>query len=159
MKRAALLAGMAMALLAVFGPQPSKAMGAAAGAFADVAALGSDLQAVAQKKFKGGGGGGGKGNAGRQGGGNKNANRGGNNRQSSKNFNNNNNNRNRNVNVRVNVRPVRGWGWRPYYGTVVGGIALGTIIAASAVPVAPAPGLCWFWTDASQTRGYWDYCG
>jgi hypothetical protein len=50
---------------------------------------------------------------------------------------------------------------RPYFGTVVGGVALGTIIAATAVgvvPVAPAPNLCWYWVDPSRTRGYWDYC-
>lgn len=71
-----------------------------------------------------------------------------------------------NVNVRrtnVNVvrRPVRVWAPRPYYGRVVGGVALGAIIvaaAASVPPAAPAPGLCWFWSDATQTQGYWDYC-
>jgi len=74
-------------------------------------------------------------------------------------------NRRTNVNVRrttVNVRrPVRVWAPRPYYGTIVGGVALGTIIAASAtgvVPTAPGPNMCWFWADSSQTRGYWDYC-
>jgi hypothetical protein len=75
-------------------------------------------------------------------------------------------NRNTNVNVRrtnVNVvaRPVRAWGARPYYGTIVGGVALGTVIAvaaANAAPAAPAPGLCWYWSDSSRTRGYWDYC-
>lgn len=71
-----------------------------------------------------------------------------------------------NVNVRrtnVNVvgRPVRAWGARPYYGTIVGGVALGTVIAVAAgnaAPAAPAPGLCWYWSDSSRTRGYWDYC-
>jgi hypothetical protein len=61
----------------------------------------------------------------------------------------------------VGVRPVRGWVRRPYYGTIVGGVALGTIIAVTAVgaaPVAPAANMCWFWADASQMRGYWDYC-
>lgn len=75
-------------------------------------------------------------------------------------------NRRANVNVRrtnVNVvrRPVRVWAPRPYYGSVVGGVALGAIIvaaAASVAPAAPAPGLCWFWSDATQTQGYWDYC-
>jgi hypothetical protein len=40
-------------------------------------------------------------------------------------------------------------------------VALGTVITAAAVgfaPAAPAPNICWFWTDASQTKGYWDYC-
>jgi hypothetical protein len=76
---------------------------------------------------------------------------------------------NRNVNINRNiarvgvgavgmVRPVRPWVRRPYYGTVVAGITLGTIIAATAVPSAPGPDLCWFWSNSSHTRGYWDYC-
>jgi hypothetical protein len=62
--------------------------------------------------------------------------------------------------VRANavVRPVRPWVSRPYYGTVVGGIALGTIIAATVVPTAPADNLCWYWSNSSHSRGYWDYC-
>jgi hypothetical protein len=70
-----------------------------------------------------------------------------------------------NVNRRTNVvvagrRPVRGWAHRPYYGTVIGGIALGTLIgvAAGAVPVAPAPNMCWYWADSGYNQGYWDYC-
>jgi hypothetical protein len=66
-----------------------------------------------------------------------------------------------NRNVRVGVRPVRAWGARPYYGTIVGGVALGSFIAVSAMgvaPVAPAANMCWFWTDSSQMSGYWDYC-
>jgi hypothetical protein len=73
-----------------------------------------------------------------------------------------NRNVNRNVNVNrhvgVGVGAVRPWVRRPYFGTVVGGVALGTLIAATAVPAVPAPGLCWYWTDSSQTQGYWDYC-
>lgn len=75
---------------------------------------------------------------------------------------------NRNTNVNVNrsanvnvVRPVRVWAPRPYYGTVVGGVALGTAIlvaAAGTAPAAPAPNMCWFWMDTSQMQGYWDYC-
>jgi hypothetical protein len=76
---------------------------------------------------------------------------------------------NRNVNINRNiarvgvggvglVRPVRPWVRRPYYGTVVAGVALGTIIAATSVPTAPGPDLCWYWSNSSQTRGYWDYC-
>lgn len=64
-------------------------------------------------------------------------------------------------NVVVVKRPVRVWTNRPYYGRYVGGVALGTIIAASVIgsaPVAPAPNMCWYWTDPSQSRGYWDYC-
>jgi hypothetical protein len=75
-------------------------------------------------------------------------------------------NRHTNVNVnRTNVnvvgrRPVRGWAARPYYGTIVGGVALGTMIAvtAGAAPVAPASNQCWFWADSTQVNGYWDYC-
>jgi hypothetical protein len=61
----------------------------------------------------------------------------------------------------VVVRPVRGWVSRPYYGTVIGGVVLGTIITAVVVgtaPAAPAPNTCWYWSDPSMTRGYWDYC-
>src|SRR5689334_276113 len=69
---------------------------------------------------------------------------------------------NRNVHRTVVVkRPYRAWGWRPYYGSVIGGVALGTVIgvgAAYAVPVAPAPNLCWYWADQAGWRGYWDYC-
>jgi len=68
-------------------------------------------------------------------------------------------NRRTNVNV-VGRRPVRGWVARPYYGTIIGGVALGTMIAvtAGAVPVAPADNMCWFWADSAQVNGYWDYC-
>jgi hypothetical protein len=50
---------------------------------------------------------------------------------------------------------------RPYYGTIVAGVALGAIItvaAVGAVPVRPAPNLCWYWADPYGARGYWDYC-
>jgi hypothetical protein len=63
--------------------------------------------------------------------------------------------------TRVVARPVRPWVRRPYYGTIIGGVALGTVIAAAAAgvaPAAPGPNMCWFWSDASQTQGYWDYC-
>jgi hypothetical protein len=70
-----------------------------------------------------------------------------------------NRNINRNVNINPNVdinrniaragvgrgalvRPVRPWVRRPYYGTVIAGVTLGTIIAATDVPVAPRPDLC-----------------
>jgi hypothetical protein len=58
------------------------------------------------------------------------------------------------------VRPVRPWVSRPYYGRVIGGVALGTLIVvtAGAVPPAPASDLCWYWADPSQSQGYWDYC-
>ncbi len=58
-------------------------------------------------------------------------------------------------------RPFRGLVRRPYYGTILGGIALGTVIGvavAGTVPEAPAPNMCWFWSDPSYSQGYWDYC-
>jgi len=67
------------------------------------------------------------------------------------------------VGPRVFVRAYRPWYRRPYFGTIVGGVALGTILTAAAVGVAPAyppaDGLCWYWADPSMTTGYWDYCG
>lgn len=55
------------------------------------------------------------------------------------------------------VPPVRPW----YWGRVVAGVTIGTIVtvaAVNSVPRAPSPELCWFWSDASKTRGYWSYC-
>jgi hypothetical protein len=82
-----------------------------------------------------------------------------------------NRNVNRNLNVNRNiarvgvggavvrpVRPVRPWVRRPYYGTVIAGVTLGTIIAASTIPPAPSSDLCWYWSNSSHARGYWDYC-
>ena len=59
-----------------------------------------------------------------------------------------------------------GWGYRPwyrrpYYGAIIGGIALGSIIAVTAYGIAPPrprPDLCWYWTSPDRQRGYWDYC-
>src|SRR5262249_35451392 len=55
----------------------------------------------------------------------------------------------------------RPWVRRPYYGRIIAGVGLGTIIAvaaAGAVPARPAADLCWYWADPYRTRGYWDYC-
>jgi hypothetical protein len=55
----------------------------------------------------------------------------------------------------------RRWHRRPHYGTIIGGIALGALLAGSAyayVDRPPAPGLCWYWADPYERRGYWDYC-
>lgn len=58
------------------------------------------------------------------------------------------------------VRPVpavRPW----YWGSVVAGVTIGTIVtvaAVNSVPKAPSPELCWYWSDSSKTRGYWNYC-
>ena len=61
-----------------------------------------------------------------------------------------------NKNVVV-VRPYRHWNKQPYYGTVIGGVALGTILGAAAYSaVAPAPNLCWYWADPPMTLGHWD---
>jgi hypothetical protein len=115
---------------------------------------------------RGGGGGGGHARMG-GGGGAAHARTGGGNVNRSANVNRNvNQNVNRNVNRNVNVNrhvgvgggAVRPWVRRPYFGTIVGGVALGTLIAVSVAPVAPAPNLCWYWADPSQTQGYWDYC-
>jgi hypothetical protein len=58
------------------------------------------------------------------------------------------------------IRPIAGV--RPWYwGRVVAGVAIGTIIGVGVVgtaPAAPSPELCWYWTDSSMTRGYWNYC-
>jgi hypothetical protein len=55
----------------------------------------------------------------------------------------------------------RPWVARPYYGTIIAGVALGTIVTVAAVglvPVRPAPNLCWYWADPYGNQGYWDYC-
>jgi hypothetical protein len=56
------------------------------------------------------------------------------------------------------VRGYRPWARRAWYGTVIGGITLGTLIYVTSVPAAPAADVCWYWADPSETRGYWDYC-
>ena len=55
----------------------------------------------------------------------------------------------------------RPWAPRPYYETIIAGVALGTLITVAAigvVPVRPAPDLCWYWADPYGNQGYWDYC-
>jgi len=56
---------------------------------------------------------------------------------------------------------VRHWNHKPYYGEFIGGVVLGSILAANGVgvvPYAPEPYLCWYWADPYMIRGYWDYC-
>jgi len=56
---------------------------------------------------------------------------------------------------------VRNWNPQPYYGEFIGGVFLGSILAANGigvVPYAPEPYLCWYWADPYMIRGYWDYC-
>jgi hypothetical protein len=64
------------------------------------------------------------------------------------------------VGPRVVVRPavVRPWARRSYFGTVVAGVTLGTLIAVTAAPPPPASNLCWYWTTPAHNQGYWDYC-
>ena len=56
------------------------------------------------------------------------------------------------------VRGVRPWVRAPYYGAVVAGVTIGVLIAATTVPPAPSPALCWYWASPAQSQGYWDYC-
>jgi len=55
-------------------------------------------------------------------------------------------------------RPVRPWVPQPYYGTVFDGVTLGAVMAATAVPTSRSIDVCWYWSNSSQTRGYWDFC-
>jgi hypothetical protein len=56
------------------------------------------------------------------------------------------------------VRPVRSWVPQRYYGAVFDGVTLGAVMAATAVPTSPSIDVCWYWSNSSQTRGYWDFC-
>jgi hypothetical protein len=94
---------------------------------------------------------------------NKNWNNGWNNNNNwNKNYSNQNWNKNYwNKNWNKNKFYVRTWKPRPYYGQFFGGVVLGSILTAAAIgiaPPAPAPGLCWYWSDPYGYRGYWDYC-
>ncbi|MEG9504361.1 MAG: hypothetical protein MIN69_21305 [Methylorubrum extorquens] len=65
----------------------------------------------------------------------------------------------RNVVVGGVYRPYGAW-W-PAGGAIAAGAALGFVGAATAAAWAgapPAPGYCWFYTDASRTKGFWDRC-
>ena len=56
---------------------------------------------------------------------------------------------------------VKRWNHKPYYGNIIAGVALGTLIGVTAVgiaPAAPSPDLCWYWSSPAHNRGYWDYC-
>jgi hypothetical protein len=60
-------------------------------------------------------------------------------------------------------RELRYGGWeRDRVGGVVAGVVLGAVISAATrgvPPAAPAPGLCWYWSDPYQQNGYWTHCG
>lgn len=69
-------------------------------------------------------------------------------------------NKNVNRNVNVNVR-TRGYGWRgARWGAVAFGVTMGAVIvvAANTPPYPPDPSLCWTWSNAALTQGYWYYC-
>jgi len=77
---------------------------------------------------------------------------------------------NRNVNVNGNYRHWNGgyygnyhggwnrtYGWYPG-GAIAAGAAIGFVAAATAAawaPPPPYPGLCWYYTDATQRNGFW----
>jgi len=54
------------------------------------------------------------------------------------------------------ARPGRYY-W-PRGGAIVAGAAIGFVTAAAWAGAAPAPGMCWYYTDPSRTQGFWDYC-
>jgi hypothetical protein len=57
------------------------------------------------------------------------------------------------------ARPGRYY-W-PRGGAIAAGAAIGFVTAATAAAwagAAPAPGMCWYYTDPSSTQGFWDYC-
>jgi hypothetical protein len=43
-------------------------------------------------------------------------------------------------------------------GSIVGLRDPRAVFAATAVPTSPSIDLCWYWSNSSQTRGYWDFC-
>jgi hypothetical protein len=54
-----------------------------------------------------------------------------------------------------------GWYRWPRGGAIAAGAAIGFATAATAAAwagAAPAPGMCWYYTDPSRTQGFWDYC-
>jgi hypothetical protein len=66
----------------------------------------------------------------------------------------------------VAVRPGARWARPGWYrwgpgGAIAAGAAIGFVAAGAAVAyagAAPAPGMCWYYTDPSRTQGFWDYC-
>jgi hypothetical protein len=38
------------------------------------------------------------------------------------------------------------------------GLRMGVVIAATVAPTSPSIDVCWYWSNSSQTRGYWDFC-
>ena len=67
----------------------------------------------------------------------------------------------------VRPAPVVRWARPGWYrwgpgGAIAAGAAIGFIAAASAAAYAsspaPAPGMCWYYTDPYRRAGFWDYC-
>jgi len=65
------------------------------------------------------------------------------------------------------VRPGVGWARPGWYrwgpgGAIAAGAAIGFVAAAGAAAyatsAAPAPGMCWYYTDPYRRAGFWDYC-
>lgn len=53
------------------------------------------------------------------------------------------------------------WYRWPVGGAIAARAAIGFAAAASASPWAgppPVDGMCWYYTDASRSHGFWDYC-
>ena len=51
--------------------------------------------------------------------------------------------------------------WWPTGGAIAAGAAVGVLAAGAAAAyagAAPAPGLCWYYTDPSYRQGFWDAC-
>jgi hypothetical protein len=51
--------------------------------------------------------------------------------------------------------------WWPTGGAIAAGAAVGVLAAGAAAAYAgsaPAPGLCWYYTDPSYRNGFWDAC-
>jgi hypothetical protein len=73
-----------------------------------------------------------------------------------------------NVAVQNTAVAARRGGWArpanyrwPRGGAIAAGAAIGFVTAATAAAwagPAPAPGMCWYYTDPSRTQGFWDYC-
>ena len=41
---------------------------------------------------------------------------------------------------------------------VFDGVTPGAVITANAVPTSRSVDLCWYCSNSSKTRGYWDFC-
>ena len=54
-----------------------------------------------------------------------------------------------------------GYGWGPN-SAIASGVARGVLPASKTNPMVagqqPAPGYCWYYTNRSRTRGFWDVC-